>query len=167
MRWIAAFLFLLAASGAGAEPPAPSSEALPAVTFTQPDGQAFTLDGLKGRPALVNFWGTWCPPCREELPLLIKAYGKYGKQVAFVGLAVEDNAEFMGEFARAYKVPYAVAAGREAAISLMQALGNSKALMPFTVILDAEGRVVFSRAGLVSEKELERTLDPLLQSRAQ
>jgi thiol-disulfide isomerase/thioredoxin len=157
---------LLAASCAGADEPI-NLYAVASSTFTQPGGGSLRVDTLKGRPAVVNFWATWCPPCREELPLLAKAHARYdkkqGKKVGFLGLAVEDNVEFVGEYARAYGLRYPVAAGREPAIALMQALGNEQAGMPFTVVVDVEGRVVYSKRGVVTEKDLARALAPLLR----
>jgi len=158
---------LVAASADAAEPPALNLYAtlatMPAAAFVRPDGGNLQLEALKGRPAVVNFWGTWCPPCRHELPLLAKVHARYGKKIGFLGLAVEDNAEFVGEYARAYGLRYPVAAGREPAIALMQGLGNDQAAMPFTVLVDAEGRVVYAKRGEVTEKDLARALAPLLR----
>jgi thiol-disulfide isomerase/thioredoxin len=163
-------LGLLAAvcAGAGAgETPGVNLYAAPAATFTQPGGGSLQIDTFKGRPAVINFWATWCPPCREELPLLAKVHARYdkkqGKKVGFLGLAVEDNVEFVAEYARAYGLRYPVAAGREPAIALMQALGNEQAGMPFTVVVDAEGRVVYAKRGVVTEKALAQALAPLLR----
>jgi thiol-disulfide isomerase/thioredoxin len=158
-----AILLLLTASSAAAEPSAPHLDALPQATFTQPGGASLRIDTLKGRPAVINFWATWCPPCREELPLLAKLHKRYAKKVGFLGLAVEDNVEFVGEYAGAYGLKYPVAAGREPAIALMQALGNEQAGMPFTVVVDAEGRVVYAKRGVVTEKDLAKALAPLLR----
>ena len=141
--------------------------ATPSATFAQPGGGKLQLDSIKGRPAVVNFWATWCPPCREELPLLAKIHARYEKKyrgkVGFLGLAVEDNAEFVGEYAHAYGLRYPVAVGREPAIALMQALGNTQAGMPYTVVLDSEGRVVYSKRGMVKEKDLDHALAQLLR----
>jgi len=157
-------LGLLAASCAGAvELPAANIYAAATSTFAQPAGASLRLDSLKGRPAVVNFWATWCPPCREELPLLAKIHKRYGKKVAFLGLAVENNAEFVDEYAHAYGLRYPVAAGREPAIALMQALGNEQAGMPFTVVVDGEGQVVYAKRGVVTEKDLGLALMPLLR----
>ncbi len=161
---------LLAASTAIAasdETPAVNFFTAPSATFTQPGGGSLKTDSLKGRPTVVNFWATWCPPCREELPLLVKVHARYAKKykdkIGFIGLAVEDNAEFVGEYARAYGLEYPIAAGREQAIALMQSLGNTQAGMPYTVVLDGEGRVVYAKRGLVKEKDLDRALAPLLR----
>ncbi|MDP2433750.1 MAG: TlpA disulfide reductase family protein [Pseudomonadota bacterium] len=136
-------------------------------TFAQPGGGSLKIDSIKGRPMVVNFWATWCPPCREELPLLVKVHArydkKYGDKLGFLGLAVEDNVEFVGEYARAYGLKYPIAAGRDPAIALMQALGNKQAGMPYTLVLDGEGRVIYAKRGLVKEKDLDRALAPLLR----
>ncbi|MDO9227640.1 MAG: TlpA disulfide reductase family protein [Pseudomonadota bacterium] len=157
---------LLAVSGAMAEEPI-NFYAATTAAFAQPGGGSLKIDNLKGRPAVVNFWATWCPPCREELPLLVKVHArytkKYGDKLGFLGLAVEDNVEFVGEYARAYGLEYPIAAGREPAIALMQALGNKQAGMPYTVVLDGDGRVVYAKRGLVKEKDLDRALAPLLR----
>ncbi len=153
---------LFAASAATAGEPI-NFYAAATAPFTQPGGGSLQLDSLKGRPAVVNFWATWCPPCREELPLLVKVHKRYGKQVGFLGLAVENNVEFVSEYADAYGLEYPIAAGREPAIALMQALGNEKAGMPYTVVLDGEGRVVYAKRGLVKGKDLDQALAPLLQ----
>ena len=157
---------LLAASCAIAGEPI-NLYAVASTAFAQPGGGSLRIDTLKGRPAVVNFWATWCPPCRDELPLLAKVHARYdkkqGRQIGFLGLAVEDNVEFVGEYARAYGLRYPVAAGREQAIALMQALGNEQAGMPFTVVVDAEGRVVYAKRGVVTEKDLAQALAPLLR----
>ncbi len=153
---------LFAASLAGAGEPINFYVAA-TTPFVQPGGGSLRIDTLKGRPAVINFWATWCPPCREELPLLAKVHKRFGKKAGFLGLAVEDNVEFVGEYAHAYGLRYPVAAGREPAIALMQALGNEKAGMPYTVVVDAEGQVVYSKRGVVAEKDLTRALAPLLR----
>jgi thiol-disulfide isomerase/thioredoxin len=158
-------LGLLAVSPCGADEPVNFYAAAATAAFAKPGGGSLQIDSIKGRPAVINFWATWCPPCREELPLLVKVHARYEKKqrgkVAFLGLAVEDNVEFVGEYAHAYGLRYPVAVGREPAIALMRALGNEKAGMPFTVVVDAEGRVVYAKRGVVTEKDLAQALAPL------
>ena len=150
---------LFVALTAQADLPVDFHTAIPA-GFTSPTGSAPDFERLRGHPAVVNFWATWCPPCREELPILAKAHKRLGKKAAFLGIAVENNAEFAGEYARVQGIHYPVAVGREPAIALMQALGNKHAGMPYTVVLDAAGKVVFSKIGVVTEKDLAQALQP-------
>lgn len=159
MRHLLLALLFIAGDALAGEPV--NLHAAASAGFTRPDGRELRVDQLKGRPAVVNFWASWCPPCRNELPILAKAYARHGKKVGFLGLAVEDNAELAGEFARVYGIKYPVAAGREPAIALMQALGNEQAGMPFTIVVDGDGRVVYARRGEVTGKDLDAALASL------
>jgi len=127
--------------------------------FAQPTAAPFNLSHLRGKPAVINFWATWCPPCRDELPELAAVQQK--TQVAFIGIAVEDNLSFANEYARVHDVTYPIVGGKEAAIALMQQLGNTKAAMPFTLLIDGRGEVVWARKGRIPVDELEHRLQAL------
>jgi thiol-disulfide isomerase/thioredoxin len=167
MKRLLCAVLLMAWSFAGAASTEVNLYRVATTPFKQPGGGSLQLETLQGRPAVINFWATWCPPCREELPLLVKTHAryekKYPKKIAFIGLAVEDNVEFVSEYAGAYGLRYPIAVGREAAIALMQAIGNEQAGMPYTVVVNAEGQVVYAKRGAVTEKELTKALAPLLK----
>lgn len=127
--------------------------------FMQADGQAFDLTSLRGKPVLINFWATWCPPCRDELPELAALHEKTG--VAFVGIAVEDNLKFAAEYARVHDIRYPIAGGRDAAIALMQRLGNPRAAMPYTLLVGADGKVLRAQKGRIDPALLEHALQAL------
>lgn len=133
--------------------------ALPGLQFARPDAAPLDLTQLRGKPAVINFWATWCPPCRDELPELATLHSKTG--AAFVGIAVEDNLKFAAEFARIEDVTYPIAGGKDAAIALMKILGNPKAATPFTVLIDSTGEVVWARKGRIPMNELEQRLQQL------
>ncbi|BCB27708.1 hypothetical protein SKTS_25940 [Sulfurimicrobium lacus] len=136
-----------------------TSAPLYTATFPGLDGQPVSLSQLRGKVAVVNFWATWCPPCRKEMPDLVAAYAKYhDRGVAFVGIAVEDDAERVQEFARAYKVEYPLATGKAEGIALLQALGNSVAGLPYTLVLDTQGNIVDRKRGPISPDRLEGAL---------
>lgn len=152
------FVAVLAGAGAGAEE---NLYRLAPATLTLPDGSKLSLGSLRGRPAIINFWAPWCGPCREELPLLADAHAKRGAKANFLGIAVEDNLNSIRDFAKAYRVPYAVTGGRDAAIALLQGLGNVQAGIPYTIAVDAEGTIRYRKRGLLKADELDRLLELL------
>ncbi len=167
MKIIALLLALCLAQGVQAAE-AISSAPLYQAAFSDLTGQPVALEQLRGKVAVVNFWATWCPPCRKEIPDLIEAQEQYRERdVAFLGIAVEDNRELVQEFARAYNINYPLVAGREQGIALMQRLGNQAAGLPFTLVLDAQGRIVDTRRGPMSAARLEQALQAAFASSGQ
>lgn len=150
-RWCAAALLLAAgmAQAAGSEP-------LFAATLSGTDEKAFALDAYRGKPLIVNFWARWCGPCRVEIPELAKAHGKYRKQgLVVLGIGLEDKAESVRDFMKAYEMDYPVLLAKDKGIELMQALGNSRAGLPYTVVINRRGEIVASKLGAMSKAELE------------
>lgn len=142
---------------------APLSDPVYAAVFNDLDGQPSALSRLRGKVAVVNFWATWCPPCRKEIPDLVEAHGKYqGSGVEILGIAVEDGVELVKEFARVYEITYPLVTGKDKGIELMQLLGNGSAGLPYTLVLDGRGKVVDSRRGQMSAARLEKALQAAL-----
>ncbi|MDY0011876.1 MAG: TlpA disulfide reductase family protein [Rhodocyclaceae bacterium] len=132
-------------------------------SYPDPAGAPVALASLKGRPAVVNFWARWCGPCRKEIPELARLSQRYkAKGLQVMGVGLESDGERVREFAKAYDMDYPVVlAGNGGAIDLMRALGNDKAGLPFTVVLDREGRIVARKLGAMSAEELEQAVKPL------
>lgn len=142
-----------------------SSAPLYQASFNNLEGQPVALEQLRGKVAVVNFWATWCPPCRKEIPDLIEAQEQYRERgVAFLGIAVEDNNALVQDFARTYGINYPQVSGKEQGIALMQKLGNQAAGLPFTLVLDAQGKIVDTRRGAMSAARLEQALQEALAS---
>lgn len=121
------------------------------------------LGDWQGRPLVCNFWATWCEPCREELPLLDQLYKEYeSKRLQVVGIAV-DNAANVREFSKLVPLRFPVLIGGAAAIDLMRQLGNSSGGLPFTVLLDASGRLRGRRLGPYTAAELSAELGDLVR----
>lgn len=153
---VLAFLLLSAPSLAD---DGPSSAPILAASLVDLDGQPLALSRLQGKVVVVNFWATWCGPCRQETPELISVHAKYGKEgVEFIGIAVEDNAERIKDFVRAYGIDYPVVMGKDKGIELLQALGNRAAGLPYTLVLDAQGGIVAAKRGRMDAERLEKAL---------
>jgi thiol-disulfide isomerase/thioredoxin len=144
-----------AVTSQAASAPADPNNAIWSLRFDTPEGREITLASLRGQPLLVNFWGTWCPPCIAEMPELdrfAREYAASGWRV--LGLAV-DNLKAVREHLAARPVGYTIAmAGFEGA-GLSRQLGNDQGGLPFTVAFNAQGRAVHRKAGQTTLAELQ------------
>ena len=133
-----------------------------AAKFSDLAGNSQQLSNWKGKVLVLNFWATWCAPCREEIPDFILADTEYrSKGVAIVGLAL-DEPEKVAEFAKTFGITYPLLIGGAEAYDFAARLGNKVRGIPFTAIIDREGKVVYLGVGMVRKKELDKVLTPLL-----
>ncbi len=142
-------------SGKGAAPVASGPEAaLWSQSFDTPAGTPLALQSLRGRPLLVNFWATWCPPCIEELPLL-DAFYRENKANGFqvLGLAI-DQPSAVKRFLEKTPLGFPVALAGFGGTELGKSLGNVTGALPFTVVLGANGAVLHRKMGKVSAEDL-------------
>ena len=168
-----AFLLSLAATGCSGGASAPSAGAAavssaPArdvrleFSLPTPDGGSVDLRKFDGSIRVVDFWATWCPPCREAIPHLNELYRKYRDQgVNIVGISVDDNPRVLAAFDRDVHIEYASLMTSEEA---EEAFGGVAGL-PSTFILDREGRLVRSYVGPVEMETLEGDIQALLAVR--
>jgi thiol-disulfide isomerase/thioredoxin len=133
-------------------------EAVPAILwgleFDRPRTGKLMMSSLQGRPLLINFWATWCPPCIDELPLLDAFYRENlanGWQV--LGLAIDKPAA-VNEFLGLHPVTFPVVMAGMKGMELSTMLGNQGGGLPFTVVLGADGAVRNRKIGKVSSQEL-------------
>lgn len=134
-------------------------QALWAQDFETPDGAALTMQSFQGRPMVVNFWATWCPPCIAELPLLndfFQQNAASGWQV--VGLAVDQPAAVRSFLARS-PVHFPVGMAGLGGTDLARSLGNLTGGLPFTVVLGRDGRVLHRKMGQIKAQDLARWRD--------
>jgi thiol-disulfide isomerase/thioredoxin len=129
-------------------------------------GKQVNLGAWKGKVLVVNFWATWCTPCRREIPGLIGIQSKHAANgLQIVGIAV-DQADKVRAYAKEMGINYPIlVAGMEGA-SLSRELGNRTGALPFTLVLDRDGKVMKSHLGMITPEELEKLLDPLLAETA-
>ena len=136
--------------------------ALLARSFPDPAGATRPLADLKGKVAVVNFWATWCAPCREEMPAFSRLHAQLApKGVQFVGIGIDSAAKIL-QFSTDTPVSYPLLVGDITAIDLTRDFGNSMQALPFTVVLDRDGRVAATRLGRYDEHELATLLTRLL-----
>jgi len=153
-------LFLLAAQQTFAQGVALRE---PSALLTDLQGQRHLIEELRGAPAVINFWATWCMPCKSEMPRLVKLQERYPK-VRFVAISIdgaEARAKIPGLIAkRKFSLPVWQGASADTLKELE--LGE---LVPATVILDADGMLVGRIEGEASEKDIASRLDWLLNGR--
>ncbi|HST00187.1 MAG TPA: TlpA disulfide reductase family protein [Usitatibacter sp.] len=135
-----------------------SSSALFAAGFHDLQGASHSLGEFEGKVVVLNFWATWCPPCREEMPALSRLQAAWApRKVQFVGLSSEDPLR-VSQFARQLGVSYPLWVGGSEVEDLSRRLGNTAGVLPHTVILDPAGRVMVSKVGTYSEAALDTVL---------
>jgi thiol-disulfide isomerase/thioredoxin len=158
-RWFLLFGLLLAGVTHAA-----SSDALFASVLSGTDDKPVAMETFRGKPLIVNFWARWCAPCRVEIPELIKTQEKYRERGLLVlGLGLEDKAESVRDFMKAYEMEYTVLLAKSKGIELMQALGNSRAGLPFTVAVNRKGAIVASKLGAMNRAELDAASEAALK----
>lgn len=125
-------------------------------------GREQAMSQWRGKVLIVNFWATWCAPCREEIPAFVKLQAKYGARGAqFVGIAI-DQRDKVTEFAREYGINYPVLLAGIDMVEVTRQAGNRVGALPYTLVFDREGRIVASELGKANEAELEHRLRSLL-----
>ena len=136
--------------------------ALLSLSLPDTSGQQQSLSQFRGRVVIVNFWATWCEPCREEMPDFVRAQREFGgRGLQFVGIAV-DQPQKVEQFARELELNYPALIGGYGAVELSKTLGNILSALPFTVVIDRDGAVVDTQLGPFKPGKLRSTIVKLL-----
>ena len=135
---------------------------LPEFSFKDLDGAQRNSSEWKGKVLVVNYWATWCPPCRKEMPLFIETQKTYGdKGVQFVGIAIDDP-HMVQDFVDVFDISFPILIGNADAIKLSNRMGNRFDSLPFTAIFDQTGKTRYIQAGEMTREQLNKQLIPLL-----
>jgi thiol-disulfide isomerase/thioredoxin len=125
-------------------------------------GTSRSLEQWRGSVLVVNYWATWCAPCREEIPVFVRLQERYGSRgLQFVGIAI-DQPDQVAAFAREFRINYPLLLGGAEAIELLRQVGNRAGVLPYTLVIDRKGNLVNRESGGLKEARLERLIQPLL-----
>jgi thiol-disulfide isomerase/thioredoxin len=176
LAWLAVVAIGSAAAGAGyhywrSRPageaqreasPAAVAERVFAARLTDLQGGAPSLEQWRGQVLVINFWATWCAPCREEIPGFVRLQERYGARgLQFVGIAL-DQPDKVAEFAREFRMNYPLLLGGLETMDLLRQAGNRAGVLPYTLVIDRRGQVVSRQPGGLKEPKLETLIQPLL-----
>lgn len=126
-------------------------EVAPAFRLTTIDGRTFSLDAAKGKVVVINFWASWCGPCKVEAPHFEKAYMEFKAQgVRFIGIAVDDSTDDVKAFVKREGLSFPIGLDDTGDIPKLYGV----MALPKTVIVGKDGRIKLSRMGLIREAEL-------------
>ena len=155
---LAAGIWLAQARYAPQTPAEPAVAALWQLRFPDMHGQPQPLSQWRGQVVVLNFWASWCAPCREEMPDFAALRGQYQpKGIEFVGIAIDD-ADNVSKFLQKHPVNYPILIGEGAAHSLSRQLGNPSGALPYTIVLDRDGNIVLTHLGRLPRATLETVL---------
>lgn len=140
------------------------AELLGSASFPDLESRPRRLSEWRGKVLVCNFWATWCTPCREEIPMLVGLRGKYqAKGLEIVGIAI-DNAAKVRDFSASFKISYPVLVADAGGLDLMRGLGNQGGGLPYTIVADRDGEVVYRKLGLLKQGDLEPMIESLLRA---
>lgn len=155
--WFAgSLIFTFSDDTAGLDDPAP------AFRLAGLDGQWHDPQRYAGEVLVLNFWATWCAPCREEMPLLNRFYQQHRQQgVRVLGIALDDAAA-VREFVTELGIDYPIAVGAGDVMETQRAYGNQRGALPYTAVIGRDGRIRWRHWGVVDEALLQQEVLALL-----
>ncbi len=132
--------------------------------FSDLNGDLVPLKKWEAKITVINFWGTWCPPCKKEMPLLSRLSENFKAQnVQFIGVALDDL-KAIKSFLESHPVAFPILWGASDVSLFMSELGNNFGSLPFTVIIDSENAILFTQLGEVEEEAFSKELEKFVKS---
>jgi peroxiredoxin len=140
--------------------PAQASDPAPNFSLKTADGKVVELNKLKGKAVVVNFWATWCGPCRSEIPGMLEVYDRYrSKGLEIVGVSLDrDGWRVVSPYVDKTKITYPVVLGDE---GIVEAYGGIEAI-PTTFVIDKKGNIVEKHIGYMSKDDFEKKVKKVL-----
>ena len=121
-------------------------------------GETISIDEFRGRKTLINFWATWCRPCRKEMPMLNGVFlSQDPTDFSVVGIAI-DKPEKVIQFVAELGIDFPIMVGQSEAYDVMKALGNEALTLPYTILIDEEGEVVWSKNTELKHSDMDEVL---------
>ena len=125
-------------------------------------GRSMTAADFSGKTLLINFWATWCGPCRQEMPMLMDLQRQYNSDgLQIVGIALDD-AQAASSFVQTFGITYPILLGLEDVFATSAAYGNEEGVLPYSVLVDKNGIVRWQYAGIIQEDQITSLLSDLL-----
>jgi thiol-disulfide isomerase/thioredoxin len=140
----------------------------PALSFVFPDidGKLQSVSQWQGKILVINFWASWCGPCKQEIPEFIRLQQQYAdKDVQFIGIAVDDRQPVL-EFLQQVAINYPILIAGDAGSTLSSQLGNIIGVLPFTAVVNRQGQIVHRQPGEWTEKDFIEVVEPLLAEKS-
>jgi len=121
-------------------------------------GEAVSIEEFRGRKTLINFWATWCRPCRKEMPMLNGLFlSQDPSDFSVVGIAI-DKPEKVLQFVAELGIDFPIMVGQSEAYDVMKAMGNEALTLPYTILIDEEGEVVWSKNTELKHSDMDEVL---------
>ena len=146
------------------ETAAPIESSGGALEFSFPDinGQIQNVQQWRGKVLLINFWATWCPPCLKEMPEFIQWQREYqSSNLQFVGIALDDK-EAVADYLKSIPINYPILIAGDAGSLLARQLGNIINAVPFTVVVNSQGQIIYRQPGELNKDQFLKVVKPLL-----
>jgi thiol-disulfide isomerase/thioredoxin len=134
----------------------------PTFEITDLEGQLRNISEWDDQVLLINFWATWCPPCKKEMPAFIELQEQYAEQgFQVIGIALDDQ-QSVQDFADTIGVNYPLLIAEYDGIDLSRSYGNHVGALPFSAFINRQGKVVSTHMGELSKTQVEEIIKPLL-----
>ena len=157
-------LLVAALPGCARKPREVPSAGTPSLDFvlTDMDGKRVDLASFKGRPILINFWATWCPPCKAEIPWFVEFAEKYkADKLAVIGISVDDKPDEIRKYAADEKINYPMLVGDGQAE--LKAAFDAEAIIPVSWLIKADGTLMAKAQGIHAKEWFETNIQQLVR----